>query len=83
MSEHHFIIKFDTEHGWAWDVATEQSVFTDGTIYVNGKWQNPNTNKIGEIDMTASSVIAQMVGLLNSLYSRETTDLVKKIVKGN
>lgn len=38
MSQHHFIIAYDSDKGWEWDRGSEQARFPEGTTYINGQW---------------------------------------------
>jgi hypothetical protein len=47
MSQHHFLIKYDTSNKeWSWDIETEMTLLPD-SIYLpeEDKWVKPNYNK--------------------------------------
>lgn len=88
MSEHHFVVKFDTDtRTWSWDTETESAVFNDGTIYLDGDWVHsgdvmekyPN---VYDLDEVCSTVLSSALELMNQSLSRHNVipQLEKKIV---
>ena len=46
MSQHHFLIQYDTDtSSWEWDVETELAVMDGRTIYSQEEWIRPQDNK--------------------------------------
>lgn len=84
MSQHHFIIQFDSKEGeFSWAVETEQAVFPDGAIYLpeSERWVRSNINNLDSetetasvIDNTASETIGHVVNLLNTMYKTSGKD---------
>jgi hypothetical protein len=85
MSQHHFIIKFDSTTGeWSQDVESELARFDGETIYLptDNRWVKPTTNKLADvqtvassvIDRTATEVISNAVNLLNTMYANSGKD---------
>lgn len=67
MSQHHFIVVYDTERGWSWDTEVEEAHF-DGTIYLpqERKWVNSShTEEINERDTEASDQLCQALRVMN------------------
>lgn len=72
MSQHHFIIKYDTNtERWTWDTDQEERRFKGGSILLpDGSWVNSSDSPvINEIDESASNVLNAMLGLANHLSS--------------
>lgn len=41
MSQHHFIITYDSNSGWSLDIDSESARFPEGTVYINDQWYPP------------------------------------------
>lgn len=84
MSQHHYIIQFDTDtRKWTWDWDSEDTRFPDGTIYLpefDNKWTDlsdldPQLNQVlGKVDESASKAVVGFISLLNSLMEQTGTD---------
>lgn len=67
MSQHHFIVVYDTELGWSWDTEVEEARFS-GTIYLPesnewvGSMYDEQTN---ERDNEASDQLCQAIRVMN------------------
>ena len=81
MSQHHFIIQFDsnadTEDKFSWAVEVEQGAFPDGAIYLpdSERWVRSSTNTLdvdiaeaSVLDNFASETIGSVINLLNNMY---------------
>ena len=89
MSEHHFVVKFDTDtRTWSWDVDAEE-VFTNGTIYLNnGEWISSGKAitkypTVYDLDEVCGTVLSSALDLMNSSLKRNEVSipqLEKKIV---
>ena len=65
MSQHHFIVVYDTERGWSWDTETEEARF-QGTIFNDGEWVNSAHNQeIMDRDNEASDQLCQAIRVMN------------------
>ena len=84
MSEHHFIVKFDSVNKkWSWDVDTEVSAFPEGTIYLNNKWERSGDiteTDIYNLDELASDVLGGAIQLMNTMFMDKPV-VEDKIVK--
>jgi len=79
MSQHHFIVQFDSDTGeFTWDTEVEENLFKYGAIYLPevDEWTKPNTNSTDEairkasiIDNTVTNLIGNLTTLLNTVYS--------------
>lgn len=68
MSQHHFIIKYDTEKKeWEWDVETEHARFPDGTIYDDENGWNEVGKVYATLDNEACEELSKAVFYLNKL----------------
>lgn len=67
MSQHHFIIQYDTHSKeWAWDIESEQARFTEGSIYADEKWVgNTYTESIQSIDNELAEDLGLVINQLN------------------
>lgn len=78
MSQHHFIIQFDSVTGeWSHDFDSEVARFSDGQIWVESveAWVKANTNSnlpvvetVSKVDEVASEVISNVINVLNIMY---------------
>ena len=67
MSQHHFIVVYDTELGWSWDTEVEEARFS-GTIYLpeSNEWvSSSHTEGISERDNEASDQLCQAIRVMN------------------
>ena len=84
MSQHRFILKFDSTAGeWSHDVESELLRFDGKTIYhpKEDRWVAPNTNSdevlvyaSSIIDKTSTLLMSQLVTLLNTMYANAGKD---------
>lgn len=69
MSEHHFLIKYDTKsNAWDWSVETEMAHFPNGTIWLEDKelWTKNNYNKaLQDIDDNLAESLGLAIHGLN------------------
>jgi hypothetical protein len=69
MSEHHFLINYDTNTSeWGWSVETEIAHFQDGTIWLDDekKWVKNNYRKdIQTLDDNLADDIGSAINRLN------------------
>jgi hypothetical protein len=74
MSEHHFVIKFNTNNGrFDWDSDTESARFPEGAIYLSevNKWVDSSYNdSLNQIDTKAGEALSQTLNVLNLMYEQ-------------
>lgn len=71
MSQHHFIITYDSDKGWEWDLEAENARFPEGTTYINGQWYPPyklmnDQSYIYSRDEKAAQLLGEYLQLMNA-----------------
>lgn len=70
MSQHHFIVVYDTEKGWEWDTESEEARFGK-SIYLpeSDEWVSSSHNdEIMDRDNEASDQLCQALRVMNGTF---------------
>ena len=70
MSEHYFLVKYDSTNGWSWDTDLEAHKLGSGTVFINEEWHKTGSlldtmPEIYQIDEEASSQLTHALLIMN------------------
>ena len=66
QTEHHFIVKYISNMGWIWDIASEDVHFPEGTVWTGMGWVvSDNSPELLQKDREISEQLSRAIDVMN------------------